>query len=132
MMIDGAQAWYLLLATFQCMFTAPSYEIFVQMATGWTLCPGRRVLTRIYQIAEPNGQRAHDAYHRFFPDGAWDLACLWELLAKLLIKILCHQGLIELSLDDTAFHKSGRKVDGAGWWRDAVRGEPATNPDRAG
>ena len=120
-MIDGAQAWYLLLATFQFMFPAPSYEIFVQMATGWTLCPGRRVLTRIYQIAEPNGKRAHDAYHRFFPDGVWNLECLWELLAKFLIEILCRQGLIELSLDDTAFHKSGRKVNGAGWWRDAVR-----------
>ena len=121
MMSHGAQAWFLLLAEFQFMFTAPSYPIFVQMATGWARCPGRRVITRIYQIAQPRGWRAHDAYHRFFPRGSWDLACLWELLATLLIKTLRQQGVIELSLDDTAFHKTGRKVDGAGWWRDAVR-----------
>ena len=121
MMNDGAQTWLLLLATFQYMFTGPSYEIFIQLATAWTLCPGRRVITRIYQIAEPLGHRAHDAYHRFFSDGAWNLAMLWKLLAKLSIDRLCRAGAIELSLDDTAFHKSGRKVDGAGWWRDAVR-----------
>jgi hypothetical protein len=120
-MTDGAQAWFLLLTTFQFLFTAPSYEIFVRMATGWALCPGRRVITRIYQIAEPLGQRAHDAYHRFFADGAWSLALAWQLLAQLLVTTLCREGRIELSLDDTAFHKAGRKVEGAGWWRDAVR-----------
>jgi hypothetical protein len=26
-----------------------------------------------------------------------------------------------LDLDDTVFHKTGRRVDGAAWWRDAVR-----------
>ncbi len=35
MMSHGAQAWFLLLSEFQFMFTAPSYPIFVQMATGW-------------------------------------------------------------------------------------------------
>ncbi len=29
-------------------------------------------------------------------------------------------GRIRLHVDDTLFHKSGRKVAGAGWWRDAV------------
>jgi hypothetical protein len=30
-------------------------------------------------------------------------------------------GLIPVDIDDTVFHKTGLKVDGAGWWRDAVR-----------
>ncbi|RKY24067.1 MAG: hypothetical protein DRP83_08200 [Planctomycetota bacterium] len=30
-------------------------------------------------------------------------------------------GIIPLAIDDTLFHRSGRKVNGAGFWRDAVR-----------
>ena len=30
-------------------------------------------------------------------------------------------GRILVDLDDTLFHRTGRKVNGAGWWRDAVR-----------
>jgi hypothetical protein len=26
-----------------------------------------------------------------------------------------------MDMDDTIFHRTGRKVDGAGWWRDAIR-----------
>jgi len=46
---------------------------------------------------------------------------LWRLLAILLVKIFYPTGVIPTDLDDTLFHRSGRKVNGAGWWRDAVR-----------
>jgi transposase len=46
---------------------------------------------------------------------------LWKLLTVLLVKTFAAQGTIELDLDDTLFHRWGRNVCGAGWWRDAVR-----------
>jgi len=46
---------------------------------------------------------------------------LWQLLMKILIQTFCRNGTITLVLDDTLFHRSGRKGNGAGWWRDAVR-----------
>ena len=46
---------------------------------------------------------------------------LWKLLTILLVKVFATQGIIQLDLDDTLFHRWGRKVCGAGWWRDAVR-----------
>jgi hypothetical protein len=46
---------------------------------------------------------------------------LWKLLAILLVKTFAASGVIELDLDDTLFHRCGRRVEGAGWWRDAVR-----------
>ena len=73
-----------------------------RLAVGWVLCPGRHTLTRVYPLAEPQGQKAHYAYHRFF-------------------RRFHPRGVIPLTLDDTTFHKTGRKMDGAGWWRDAVR-----------
>jgi hypothetical protein len=46
---------------------------------------------------------------------------LWRYLTILLVRIFYPTGSIHTDLDDTLFHHSGRKVDGAGWWRDAVR-----------
>ncbi|HZU16771.1 MAG TPA: hypothetical protein VFD01_09285 [Candidatus Dormibacteraeota bacterium] len=39
----------------------------------WVMCPGRHTITRLYLIAEPDGDRARDAYHRFLRAGAWSL-----------------------------------------------------------
>ncbi|MEA1951555.1 MAG: transposase [Planctomycetota bacterium] len=119
--MTAAALWLELLAGFAPAFTSPSLQLFIRMATGWVLCPGRRTITRMYQLAEPQGGRAHDAYHRFFRVGAWSMSVLWKLLAQMLVPRLYPSGAIPLDLDDTAFHKSGRKVEGAAWWRDAVR-----------
>jgi hypothetical protein len=72
-------------------------------------------------FADPSGKHAHDAFHRFFPDARWSMAKLWRILMGILIKTFCRTGTITLALDDTLFHHSGKKVNGAGWWRDAVR-----------
>jgi hypothetical protein len=88
---------------------------------GWVLCTTRRTVTGILPFADPWGTRAHDAYHRFLPDARWSMAEMWALLAKILMHAFCRGGIITLALDDTLFHRSGRNVDGAGWWRDAVR-----------
>jgi len=96
--------------------------IFSHLMTGWILCTARRTVTGILPFADPWAKHAHDAYHRFFPDARWSMAKLWQLLAKILIQAFYRTGaIITLALDDTLFHRSGRKVDGAGWWRDAVR-----------
>jgi hypothetical protein len=113
--------WAALLAAFQPVFTAPSFVLFRAMAEGWALCPGRRTLTRIYSFADPARGRAHDAYSRFFTDASWLLTDFWKCLGILLVKNCFPQRVIETQLDDTVFHKSGRTITDAGWWRDAVR-----------
>src|SRR4030042_2050588 len=113
--------WTELLQQFFPIFTAPGAEIFSQLMVGWVLCTVRRTVTGILPFADPLAKHAHDAYHRFLPDARWSMAKLWQLLAKILIQTFCRKGPIMLALDDTLFHRSGRKVEGAGWWRDAVR-----------
>jgi len=115
------QGWNALLDEFRSEFTAPSRWIFHAMAIAWILCPLRRTITGIYQIAEPESARSHDAYHRFFRCGAWDFANLWRRLALVLVGRLKPEGILEVDIDDTLLHHTGPKVDGAGWWRDAVR-----------
>lgn len=116
-----SSTWPELLGQFFQNFTKPGAEIFLRLMTGWILCTCRRTITGILPFADPWAKRAHDAYHRFFPKARWSMAELWKLLAKILIQAFCRSGIITLALDDTLFHRSGRKVNGAGWWRDAVR-----------
>lgn len=120
-MIGGADAWAALLVVFTELFHQPTAMLFSRVVTGWVLCPGRHTVTRIYPLAEPDHHKAHDAYHRFFRAGAWCMDRLWEQLARRLVKQFCPHGTLPLVLDDTAFHKTGRKIEGAAWWRDAVR-----------
>lgn len=120
-MSESTTVWNSLLMTFASVFTAPSASLFQQLVTAWVLCPGRHTVTRMIGMIEPRTRRAHDAYHRFLRAGVWSLDELWHLLAVVLIHAWVREGIVLLDLDDTLFHKSGRKVDGAGNFRDAVR-----------
>jgi hypothetical protein len=113
--------WTELFQQFFPIFTAPGANIFIRLMTGWVLCTTRRTVTGMIPFVEPLGLRTHDAYHRFLPDGRWDMSRLWQILAGMLVPIFCRSGTITLALDDTLFHRSGRNVNGAGHWRDAVR-----------
>src|SRR5664279_3530560 len=46
---------------------------------------------------------------------------LWQILTCHLVATFSPTGVIELACDDTLFHHEGRKVEGAGIFRDAVR-----------
>lgn len=113
--------WTDIIQQFFPIFTAPGTEIFSRLITGWILCTARKTITGILPFADPCFQRAHDAYHRFFPDSRWDINRLWQILTLILVKLFCPAGIITVALDDTLFHHSGRKISGAGYWRDAVR-----------
>ncbi len=121
-MSRAANAWDLLLAVFAQAFTQPSFALFDDLVCAWVLCPGRRTVTRMIRVMHPAGRRCHDAYHRFLRAGAWSTVVVWELLVISLVDRLSpEEGKLQVDLDDTLFHKTGRKVEGAGIFRDAVR-----------
>lgn len=103
------------------VFTTPSARLFVRLIAGWIVCPTRRTITAMIPLADPDGGRGHDAYHRFFRAGAWGLNRLFRAWAKVLVEALCPEGPIWMLTDDTVHKKTGRKVDGAKLCRDAVR-----------
>lgn len=114
-------AWEAIILNFSPVFTQPTAYIFINLITGWILCTARRTITGIMPFAEPKGKRPHDAYHRMFPKSRWQPAYLWKLLAELLIDLFYPSGTVWMDMDDTIFHRTGRNIDGAGWWRDAIR-----------
>lgn len=119
--ISIISAWTDIINQFLGIFTAPGTKIFRCLLGGWVLCTVRRTVTGMLPFADPLGERAHDAYHRFFPDARWQIAGLWRILMQMLVAACCRKGVISLALDDTLFHHSGKKINGAGYWRDAVR-----------
>ena len=117
----AGQAWNAITAMVACAFTRPSFGIFCDLVDGWVLTPGRRTITRIIGVIDPGHRRAHDAYHRFVRDGAWEMDTLWRLLTVAIVeRLVSDDASVFLDLDDTVFHKTGRKIEGAGSFRDAV------------
>lgn len=119
--MSGAAEWTALLGACVEVFTRPSFALFCTLVSAWTLCPGRRTVTRMIRVADPGGSHAHDAYHRFLRVGAWSMTALWRTLATRLVATLCPADPLVLDLDDTLFHKTGRQIAGAGIFRDPVR-----------
>jgi len=78
-------AWDRLLDRFTDLFRRPSSALFLTLVTGWVLWPGHRTVTRMVDVADPDGVQAHDAYHRFLRGG---MAELWRQLAPLLVSHL--------------------------------------------
>jgi len=117
----SVSAWHELLCMFLPAFTAAGRPLFVNLLTGWVLATGRRTISGIVPFADPRGQHSHDAYHYFLREAWWFTDSLWRRWAVFAIAQWAPSGRVPLDLDDTLFHKSGRRVAGAGWWRDAVR-----------
>jgi len=115
--------WQNTLAHYATAFTKPSFRLFSQLVTAWLLCTGRRTITGMLRLVEPTQRRAHDAYHRLLRTGAWEMTLLWRLLVETLLGFFYPDPdvVVPLDLDDTLFHKAGRRVNGAGTFRDAVR-----------
>jgi len=103
------------------VFTEPGGKLFLRLVVGWALCPSRHTVTGLLPYADPDGLRSHDAYHRFFRAGAWCTDALFRAWAAVLIGQLCPTGPVWLLTDDTVHKKTGRKMNGAAWCRDAVR-----------
>jgi hypothetical protein len=104
-------AWERLLGRFANLFTRPSAALFTILVGAWVLCPGRRTVTRMIGIGDPDGVHAHDAYHRFVRAGAWWMARLWCRLLGLLLAHLELGERLVLLLDDYAASRIMRRRD---------------------
>ena len=120
-MSPAGSAWKALLAWAAGVFTAPSFNLFSELASAWVCATGRRTVCSMVAVMDPATRSAHDAYHRLVRAGAFGLEALWTAMVAVVVEHLGPEGPVICYLDDTLFHRAGRKVDGAGSFRDAVR-----------
>jgi hypothetical protein len=117
---DGLSYWGGLLAPLREAFTSRSFELFSELVSAWVLAPARRTVTGMLAVMDEATRSAHDAYHRLLRVGAWSLEGCFEAVARSVVALAGEEKIVVL-LDDTLVHKSGRNVEGAGVFRDAVR-----------
>lgn len=109
-----------ILQRFRSVFTAPSFAVFLTVATGWCLCSRRRFITEVIQAGGAVHRGHHSRYHRFFSHAAWDIDDLWEALAYQLVDEFAPTGDLLIALDDTLCHKRGLSIFGAGMHHDPL------------
>lgn len=118
--MECTQSFTELLSIFQCVFTAPSFPIFVSLMTGWVLTHRRRFITDLIISSGCTRRGHHSRYHRFFSQSAWELDLLSRVLATLLITLFAPTGIIYLAIDDTLCRRRGLTVYGTGMHHDPL------------
>lgn len=120
-MSGAGSSWKALVARTASVFTSPSFTLFCELTSAWICATGRRTICGMVAVMDPATRAAHDAYHRLVRAGAWSLGALWAVMVAAVVEHLGPDGPLVCYLDDTPFHREGRKVEGAGSFRDAVR-----------
>lgn len=118
--MECTQSFANLLSVFQCVFTAPTFPIFVNLMTGWILTHRRRFVTDLIWSSGSTRRGHYCRYHRFFSQSAWALDSVSWVLAKLLISLFAPAGIVYLAVDDTLCRKRGLTVYGTGMHHDPL------------
>ena len=101
--------------------TAPGFENFVVLFTGWTLSAGTHAVTEALVLTATAGRRHHEAFHRFFSRGTWDPDEVGHLLFRKLLSLIPEGRPIPAIIDDTLAEKKGPHVFGIASHIDPVR-----------
>jgi hypothetical protein len=110
-----------LLEGFAPVFTAPSFQTFQLLMTGWIMSVRHRYVTDLIVSSDSVGNGHFSDYHRFFSQAAWNIDKLWERLARLVVSVLCgSDGKILLAADDTLCRKRGLTLFGVGMHHDPL------------
>ena len=108
-----------LLATFQTLFTAPTFTTFSFMVTGFLAQTGEHNVCGMLSGAGLAQRWHHSRAHRFFSNRRWSVEQVGLHVASLAIQRLVPAGAaIQLVVDDTLFRRTGRKVFGERWCHD--------------
>ncbi len=109
-----------LLSEFRCVFTQPSFQLFLCLMTRWVLSHRRGFVTELIWSSGSTRRGHHSRCHRFFSQARWSLDTLCGILARLLVAIFAPTGIIELAVDHTLCRQRDLTVYGTGMHHDPL------------
>jgi DDE superfamily endonuclease len=109
-----------LLQQFAPVFTAPTYQTFVVIVSGWVLSQRHRFITEVIFSGGHVGKGHWSRFHRFFSHAAWDIDTFSMALAKLAVTVLAPGAMSLWAVDDTLCRKRGLTLYGAGMHYDPL------------
>src|SRR5262249_14361679 len=113
--------FYNLLQEFAGSFTGASFENFVIIVCGWIECTSGRTITRMIEADGGRGKTHDERFHRLFSRGRFEIDEMSKILFLMIVERFIPIGtVIKLAGDDTLAKKTGRKIFGAGYFRDGV------------
>lgn len=107
------------------VFTQPSFATHGQILLGWLMCLGQRTEFRVFEAilgrhVPRDDRHPFDRFYNFFSRSAWTVQDLAHRVAVELVVGLNLAGELQLIVDGTLLHKSGKHVFGIGWFHDPV------------
>src|SRR4051795_2590909 len=109
-----------LLQHFSPVFTAPTYQTFSLVVTGWIVSHRHRYITEVIFACGQVGIGHWSRFHRSFSHAARDLDASSLALAKLVCTILAPVATLLRAVDDTLGRKRGLTLYGAGMHYDPL------------
>jgi len=97
--------------------TAPTFDSFVTITTGWVLA-SRRTVTRMILAAGAAAGKHFSSYHRVFSVARWSLEAVGLAVFDLIQPFLGE--VVMLGIDDTLARKRGLKMFGCGMHHDPL------------
>jgi hypothetical protein len=117
-----------LLATLRPCFTAPSFRTFTALAAGMIAAAQRRTITGMLTGAGLAGMWHHGRAYWFFGHARWRVEQVSVALTRLVVStLLPGEAALLIAVDDTVFHRSGRKVHATAWHHDGAAKGPGKN-----
>lgn len=99
-------------------FTAPSRQSFVLLSYGWALSRSRHTVANYIWLSGATKYKHFSRFYAFFSQAFLKVIDqLWIAVLLLLDSMLAAEAVIELTIDDTTRKKSGRKIQGAGYYQ---------------
>ena len=110
-----------MLALLRPCFTAPSFATFTALLAGMIAQPGRRTITGMLIGAGVSAVWHHSRAYWFFTCARWCPDALGLAVLRLIVdRLIAPDDPLTVAVDDTLFHRSGRKVAAAGWHHDGA------------
>lgn len=127
--VSLVSAWNALVNHLSSVFTAPTQQVWRQIALGWVLHRGPATVTGIFRTLGDLADRHWTVYEKFFYRASWSLDELSLRLVKHVVYPLIRESgltdpetgqlIADLVFDDTTAGRSGKHVAHAGWFKDA-------------
>jgi SRSO17 transposase len=118
--MQATTTFVVLLHQFAPVFTAPTFQTFVEILTGWVLSHRHRYVTEVIFAGGNVGNGHWCRFHRFFSQAAWNPDDLALLLARLIGAVLAPGSPLVWAVDDTLCRKRGLTLYGAGMHYDPL------------
>jgi hypothetical protein len=109
-----------LLQSFSPCFTAPSFESFVTLMSGWVLNLRRHTVTETVRAACAVGTKHISSFHRFFSKARWSTDPLGLVLVHAIERHLDPAAPLVAPVDDTLGRHTGKEIAAASMHRDPL------------